>query len=68
MKRSAKFKLCRFFSQRLSAAVHYGVGKFSEDLGRDLGVQFDKSVVAQVANITFERLLQCGSDLEAFAR
>ena len=42
--------------QRLCAALHYGVGKLSSEVGRGAGVAFDKTVVASLANAAFEKV------------
>ena len=58
-----------FYSlQRLCAALHFGVGKLSSEVGREEGVAFDKTVVASLANAAFEKLIEYGGDLEAFAK
>ena len=48
--------------QRLCAALHFGVGKLSADIGRGEGVTFDKCVVASLANVAFEKVR---SDLDS---
>ena len=45
-----------FSLQRLCAALHYGVGKLSSEVGREAGVAFDKTVVASLANAAFEKV------------
>ena len=46
-----------FYSlQRLCAALHFGVGKLSSEVGREAGVAFDKTVVASLANAAFEKV------------
>ena len=42
--------------QRLCAALHFGVGKLSSEVGREAGVAFDKTVVASLANAAFEKV------------
>ena len=44
------------------------MGKLSSEVGREEEVAFDKTVVASLANAAFEKLIEYGGDLEAFAK
>ena len=54
--------------QRLKAAVHFTVGKLGEQRGDELGVTFDRGVIAAVTELANERLAVVAQDLEAFSR
>ena len=54
--------------QRLKAAVHFTVGKLGEQRGEELGVTFDRGVIAAVTELANERLAVVAQDLEAFSR
>ena len=55
-------------SQRLKAAIHYGVGQISEEVGEEEGVSFQKHFVAALAEATFKYATTAASDLELFAK
>jgi len=54
--------------ERLKTSLHYTVGELSTEKGRDLGIEFDKSVVAAVSSITHQYIQTCATDLQAFAK
>ncbi|KAG7251332.1 hypothetical protein CRUP_023843 [Coryphaenoides rupestris] len=41
--------------QRLKAAVHYTTGQMCQDIGGDHGREFDRQVVAAIAETTFRQ-------------
>ncbi|KAG9353504.1 hypothetical protein JZ751_018158 [Albula glossodonta] len=54
--------------QRLKAAVHFTVGRFCQEIGRDCQKEFSKMAIAAIAETTFRQCDTFAKDLEAFAR
>ncbi|XP_034389456.1 centromere protein S [Cyclopterus lumpus] len=54
--------------QRLKAAVHYAVGRMCQKTGEDHRREFDRQVIAAIAETTFRQCDIFAKDLEAFAR
>ncbi|KAK7067682.1 Centromere protein S [Halocaridina rubra] len=54
--------------QTLKAAVHYTVGRTCEEVGSELGVSFNKQVIAALSELTMKQITVYAKDLEAFAK
>ncbi|CAG0886185.1 unnamed protein product [Darwinula stevensoni] len=54
--------------RRLKAAIHHSVGKICEEIAELENVQFSRTVIAALSELTCQQLQIIGRDLECFSR